>query len=207
MSEVTNKRSRGRPPAFDRQTALTRAMEAFWALGFDGASIPALTGAMGISAQSLYAAFGSKDALYREAIDLYLHTNGSFVADAFTEEDDAVSAVTRVLREAAVVYTQQAASGCMVTMAPSGTGDDSQSSFGRRLRADGIRAIKERLVRGVYEKQLKKTIDCDSWARFVAGTLYGFSVQARDGASTETLRALADIVAQGLEALRNNMRH
>ncbi|TIX24457.1 MAG: helix-turn-helix transcriptional regulator, partial [Mesorhizobium sp.] len=49
---------RGRPRTFDRTAALRRAMEVFWAKGYEGASMSELTAAMGINSPSLYAAFG-----------------------------------------------------------------------------------------------------------------------------------------------------
>ncbi|WP_245461175.1 helix-turn-helix domain-containing protein, partial [Mesorhizobium sp. M7A.F.Ca.US.005.03.2.1] len=50
---------RGRPRTFDRTAALRRAMQVFWARGYEGASMSELTAAMGINSPSLYAAFGN----------------------------------------------------------------------------------------------------------------------------------------------------
>ena len=66
---------RGRPRCFDRAAALEKAMEVFWARGYAGASIAELTEAMGIASPSLYAAFGSKEALFREAVELYVRSD------------------------------------------------------------------------------------------------------------------------------------
>ncbi len=57
------------------------------------------------SAQSLYAAFGSKDALYLEAMELYRTTVGGFGAKAMAEKKDAVSAVARLIHDAALVFS------------------------------------------------------------------------------------------------------
>ena len=65
-------RGRGRPRAFDRDAALTQAMHLFWRKGFAATSISDLTAAMGIGSPSLYAAFGSKEGLYTEALRHYL---------------------------------------------------------------------------------------------------------------------------------------
>ena len=59
---------RGRPRGFDRDKALRRAMELFWRHGYEGVSMADLTAAMGIAAPSLYAAFSSKEALFRAVI-------------------------------------------------------------------------------------------------------------------------------------------
>ncbi len=67
--------ARGRPRGFDRAAALEKAMEVFWARGYAGASMAELTEAMGINPPSLYAAFGSKEELFKEAVGLYAATD------------------------------------------------------------------------------------------------------------------------------------
>ncbi len=64
---------RGRPCGFDREQALRRALDVFWEAGYEGATMAALKEAMGgICAPSMYAAYGSKEALFRSAVELYL---------------------------------------------------------------------------------------------------------------------------------------
>src|SRR5690349_6465517 len=63
---------RGRPPAFDPDAALDRAMHVFWAKGYEGASLSNLTRAMRINRPSLYAAFGNKEQLFKKVLDRYL---------------------------------------------------------------------------------------------------------------------------------------
>src|ERR1700710_2865629 len=61
----------GRPRGFDREAALQIAVKLFCKHGYEGVSIADLTTAMNISPPSLYAAFGGKEALFREALELY----------------------------------------------------------------------------------------------------------------------------------------
>lgn len=200
---MENKRDRGRPRAFDRNTVLERAMQVFWAHGYDGASIPLLTEAMGISAQSLYAAFGAKETLYREAIDFYLATIGGFAARALDEEPDALEAVARLLRDAATVFSRKTGTpGCMIATPAVGASDTGLATLGRGLRADSLDRIAVRLDRGVADGQVHPDADRAAWSRYIAAVVQGMSVQARDGATRQALLSTAEIVTQALLTLR-----
>ena len=65
-------RSRGRPRLFDREDVLRRAMHVFWSKGFQETSVLNLVEVMGMTAPSVYLAFGSKEKLFEQAFQLYL---------------------------------------------------------------------------------------------------------------------------------------
>src|SRR5213083_579727 len=75
---------RGRPRAFDPDTALDRAMHVFWAKGYEGASLSDLTRAMRINRPSLYAAFGNKEQLFRKVLDRYVDGPLAYFGKALT---------------------------------------------------------------------------------------------------------------------------
>ena len=60
-----------RPREFDIDAATEKAMNAFWAHGYHGTSLPDLLGAMEITRGSLYKAYGSKKALFIQSLGLY----------------------------------------------------------------------------------------------------------------------------------------
>ncbi len=61
-------------------------MELFWALGYEGTTLTDLQQAMGgISAPSFYAAFGSKEQLFREAVEFYTQTQRAPMARALKQ--------------------------------------------------------------------------------------------------------------------------
>jgi AcrR family transcriptional regulator len=77
--------ARGRPREFDIDEVLDRALRVFWRRGYEGATLPDLTKAMGINRPSLYAAFGSKEELLRKALDRYVEGPAAFVREALNE--------------------------------------------------------------------------------------------------------------------------
>ena len=79
--------SRGRPRTFNREQALNSAMKIFWERGYEGATLTELQNAMGnITAPSLYAAFGSKEKLFREAVQLYSKIQANRFLKALTDK-------------------------------------------------------------------------------------------------------------------------
>jgi AcrR family transcriptional regulator len=61
-----------RPREFDEAVVLDAAMQCFWSRGFEATSVKDLLGKTGITAVSLYNAFGDKRALFRTALDHYV---------------------------------------------------------------------------------------------------------------------------------------
>ena len=59
--------------------ALDAAMYVFWEKGFEAASLDDLTKAMGITRLSMYAAFGNKESLFRQALDRYFQGPASYL--------------------------------------------------------------------------------------------------------------------------------
>ena len=185
---------RGRPRSFDRSAALVRAMEVFWTKGYEGASISDLTEAMGIGSPSLYAAFGSKEALFREAIELYGRTEGPAIWDAVENAPDARSAVAGFLTATAHSFSRPGKPrGCMVVLSQLNPTEASASVCAalRENRAQGQAGLERRLRRAVEVGELAPGTDVAALAAFYLTVQQGMSIQARDGASEETLLAVA----------------
>ncbi len=194
--ELVAGRSRGRPRVFDRQAALAKATHLFWEKGFHATSISDLTQAMEIGSPSLYAAFGSKEALYVEALDYYRDTYQGFVWDGFFSAGTAREAIKRYLMDSAAALSGSVLKtprGCMVTL--SSVGSEGYPELGeivRSGRAGTLRLLEERLDRAMKEKEIPQMLDVHSLARFVQAVQSGMAVLSKDGASRRDLDAVAE---------------
>lgn len=194
-NERTSSRPRGRPRAFDRDDALDRAMYLFWRRGYEATSVSDLTESMGITPPSLYAAFGDKKRLFLEAVDRYQTGPGCFAQRAFSEEPTAGRAIRRLLMDTIESFCDpKHPKGCMVVLAATNctaeSNDIADALADRRRAAE--RAIRDRIAVGQAAGELPAGTDIDALAGFLATTLYGLSIKARDGASRASLRRVAE---------------
>lgn len=186
---------RGRPREFDRALALEKALTLFWRDGYEGVSITNLTDAMHVTPPSLYAAFGSKDALFREAVELYVEKYASFAGRALAEEPTARRGFERFLSESAKEYAgSKTPPGCFVasgllSCATSHTKLARSVSERRLLSLD---FLKSRLDTAVETGELPPGTNTLSLATFFAAIAQGMSVQAIDGATYSQLQEIAD---------------
>jgi len=186
---------RGRPRSFDRAATLRRAMEVFWVKGYEGTSMMNLIAAMGINSPSIYAAFGCKEELFREAVALYRATDGGRIWDAMTAAPSAHMAIETMLCVSAEEFTRPSKPrGCLIVLEALHAGDGNKA-VRRELqerRAESMAMLLLRLKRGVAEGELPNGPDWRAIASFYITVQQGMSIQARDGASRKALRAVAD---------------
>lgn len=187
-------RLRGRPRSFDRETALEKAVLAFWERGYEATSVADLTQVMGIGAPSLYAAFGDKRSLFEEAVGVYCDRYGSFGERALAEEPTVRGAFRRILGEAADLYTAAGhPHGCLVIHAATNCTTPEVEELLRVRRNEEVAAFESRVRAGVAAGELDSGTDARALARYARAIIQGMSQQARDGASRGELEALADM--------------
>ena len=195
---------RGRPRNFDRLDALRRAMMAFWEHGYDGTSISTLVEVMGLNSPSIYAAFGSKAELFTEAVALYRATEGGRIWSATLAAPTSKSAIESLLLTSAEEFTQpEKPRGCLVVLGAL-HGDAANESVYRELRdyrAESMATLTLLLRKGVSRGEIKESADCKAIAAYYLTVQQGMSIQARDGASRQTLLSVAHQAISAWDAL------
>lgn len=191
--------ARGRPPSFDRQQALDRAIRVFWSKGYESTSVRDLSTALGIGLPSLYNTFGDKRALFTEAVDAYDQTYGGFIDAALAEEPTAERAIHRIITEAPARYTRRGLPrGCLIVSGDEGTTDDVIHLTLRRQRRRNREALAAKVAADVAAGVLPDTIDPAGLADYVMTLLGGIAQRARDGATRDELTTVARIAARSI---------
>jgi AcrR family transcriptional regulator len=187
--------ARGRPRTFDRQEALQSAVDVFLARGYDGATLEDLTSAMGgIAPPSFYAAFESKDNLFREAIELYASTAGSHGREALNgpRVREAIEGMLRASTDAFTVPDKPG--GCLALLGAVGCTRATKETheFLQTVREQPPLLIRKRFERAIAEGELPESFDVATATSFYTTFLNGLALRARDGASRELLHAAID---------------
>jgi TetR/AcrR family transcriptional repressor of nem operon len=138
---------------FDTDQALDRCLGLFWAKGFAGVSVSDLEAATGLGRQSLYSAFGNKEALFAAVLDRYVAATEAWLAPLFAPTAG-LADLRRHAGDALAAQRTRQCSGCLVvkTLWDRGIVDDdlrkrAQAAI-RRVRAAFENAIERATARG-----------------------------------------------------------
>lgn len=191
--QTRTKRKLGRPLSFDREVALEKAMLAFWRHGYETTSISDLTKAMGVTAPSIYVAFGDKKQLFLEAVGRYAGTEEQR-EQSISNATSAYEAARALLETSASLYTGDSTPpGCLLASA---TASGSQAAADVRaavaaIRTSGRSALRRRIEQDVQQGVLPTGTDAEGLTDLVFAVIQGMSTLARDGASRTQLNAVA----------------
>jgi TetR/AcrR family transcriptional repressor of nem operon len=190
-----------RQKEFDRDEVLHKAMEVFWARGYEATSIQSLVKQMGINRQSIYDTFGDKHSLFLQSLDRYREIQSRKVFDVL-ERPGSVKKNLRQLFEEVVARALSAEGrrGCFV--------GNSMSELAGRCKATADRTcssvtlaekiIRRALERGREQGELSRVRDTRAVARFLYCNLQGLLLLAK---ATRDRKLLSDVVKVTLSVL------
>ena len=191
----------GRPRAFDPDRALDAAMHLFWEHGYEATSLAMLREAMGLTPPQIYNAFTDKETLFRKALTRYHETEIGFAMDALSAPVSTGEAIRWLLMGAAQAYTRPGKpGGCLFVSGALATSPQAQAIAEelKTYRKASEAAIAERLAEGKAAGDLPQELSAEGLAKYIAGVMNGMSIQARDGASVDELRDLAETALAAL---------
>jgi TetR/AcrR family transcriptional regulator, transcriptional repressor for nem operon len=186
---------------FDRDEALQRAMEVFWARGYEATSMQNLIEHMKINRQSLYDTFGDKHSLFLQALDRYQEVETrKFLA--FMERPGSVKKTFRQLFALAIdgSSTSERQRGCLMSNSTSELASRCKATAEKTVRH--MRSVEEAfyraLLRGKKEGEFKDLRDPRAVARFLFNSFQGLVLTAK---ARPDRKALEDVVKVTLSVL------
>jgi AcrR family transcriptional regulator len=176
-------RRRGRPRAFEPETALAQAMDVFWKDGFAATSLDDVSAATGLNRPSLYGAFGDKRALYLQAYGQYRKRVNETFQPLFQARKPLRTKLRRILIAALDLYLsgEDGPRGCFTVLSAASDAiadpelhalvgeaiDSTDRAFGRMF-ADARAA-----------GELPESADPRRLARMASATIHTLSIRAR----------------------------
>lgn len=197
----------GRRKGYDREKLLSMAMEVFRDKGFAGASAETLVASLGVNRYSIYAEFGSKQALFEEALQRYDQENVTNNFGPLEAPDAGLDEIFKLLRFFSAASNSPAwGRGCLLcnTAIEFGPRDPTGAGFIQKYFERLSAAFRNALGNAVDQGQLAKSINPGVEASFLTSSVLGMFVMLRAMAPELTIKSAAQAAIDHLNALRND---
>lgn len=193
--------TRGPDKQFDTEVALSKAMEVFWAHGYEAASLSELLKNMGIGKKSLYDTFGNKQSLFLKALDYYARTSIKNIRDRLRAGGSPLTNLKQLLLEWQEMHSQAGSYGCMLgTNIADFNTDDSEIAKVMRGYLQQIEDIfSATLTRAQAVGELSSQVNPRNWARLLLCTTQGMALLGRVMDEDTTLEGALEAAISLLE--------
>ncbi|HZG08157.1 MAG TPA: TetR/AcrR family transcriptional regulator [Allosphingosinicella sp.] len=183
-----------RPASFDRDEALDAVMRTFWAHGFEATSLDRLEKATGLKRQSLYNAFGDKEAMFMAALDRYRAQVGMPLRSLLGHDDPAAAVRAYLEGHLRMLADPCTPAGCLIAGCSSELGprDDAVGARMRLETAGALEAGAETFRAWQRSGKLKPTADPEQLAALLATVVRGLAVLARSSTDPKLIGRAVD---------------
>lgn len=186
-----------RPRAFDMEETLDGMLDVFWRNGFAGTSIPDLSAATDLLPGSLYAAFGSKDEMFRLSLARYAAWLAARMPRDKSGIDGIKAGLDTIVR---LTVEDRERRGCpMLNAIPEANALTSQTQADITAGLAWMRRYFEKRLREA-QAETNASIDVDQMASVLFAAAVSIRVLGRSKLPQETLQQIA---SGATEAARN----
>lgn len=190
-----------------RQEILSKAQTLFWAKGYHATSLKDLEAALNMRPGSIYAAFGSKEALFAETLHLYAERSLDQIRKSLAAAPSPLAGLAAHVRALGQVHpTSVPSRACMLVKTLLETPDDDPV----------LRKLTEEMMRGMEAEfaaafraaraagEIPATADPDRLASRLQAEIFGFRAYAQRSDALDKITNLAEDIASDIEALAIN---
>lgn len=192
----------GRPREFDLNDTLERAMQVFWAKGFEATSLDDLCNATGLGRSSLYAAFGDKQGLYLNALERYEAAAVARITAALSSStsprEGIVAFIDRIIDD---IVTGPGRRGCFIgnCAAELARQDRSVAAHVRQSIERVQNTFRDALLQAKGAGQLGKNADVDALAAFLMSGVQGLRLVGKANPDRALLKSIANVMLRCLD--------
>lgn len=195
LSSHSAPRQRGRPRAYDADTAIAQAMSAFWRLGYSATSLDQLSDATDMNRPSMYAAFGDKRALYLKTLETYTERSKEGIAKMLDPQLSLAEGLQRFYDHALAAYLPSGnpARGCYLigTAVTEALGDEEVRTRLASALREFERMVEVRIRQARDDGEIDAAADPQALAMIALAVLYTMAIRSRAGESRAVLRSVA----------------
>lgn len=196
-----------RPARYEREESLRKAVNLFWTRGYHASSLKQIERALDMRPASIYSAFGSKDALFAEALAAYGEA-GLVELDRHVEQYesiiDALQAYLRQVAQTCCDASSQPTRACLVVKTLL-EASHTQPELARQAQ-QCLDRIEERLATWIVKAgdrgELVDGADCLRLARLLQAQIVAVRAMAERQLAPAVIEALGDDMAAILDTYR-----
>lgn len=184
-----------RSKEFDPERALSKAMNLFWRLGYENASLEALMREMGVAKQSLYDTFGDKRSLYLKALAHYRDLTNGEMQRMLSAIPSVKDGFAKLLYGMAAETREQHERGCLLLSAnlQRNPRDAVIRDFLQDNQARVEAIFGQALQRAQKQEELSSKENPAVLARFFVVTIQGMRAMARLKSDRKALEQVAEV--------------
>lgn len=191
-----------RPPEFDRDVVLERAMEVFWEKGYEAASLQDLIDAMDLSKSSFYQAFRSKHDLFAVTLDHYTDCLSTKLANDLAVSDSGLGFIERTFLGVVESARQKTGlKGCFLINTASEFGQANDEIA--ELTLSGLRKMERvftrALVKAQQDGEIPTTKDPKALASYLVSNMSGIKTMVKAGIKPSVLRPIVSTIIASLK--------
>lgn len=173
--------SRGPNKQFNPEVALEKAMEVFWARGYEAASLSELLECMEIGRKSLYDTFGNKQSLFLKALEHYAQTVLKSIREQLSAPGSPLANIEQTLETMQTIHGLPSSKGCMIgtNIADFSSADEEMAAILRSYLRQVEDAYCKTVTRAQAVGELSSAVDARDLARMLVCTTQGMALVGR----------------------------
>lgn len=186
---------------FDRTEVIEKATNLYWEKGYHGTSMRDLQATVDLRPGSIYAAFGSKDNLFKEAINHYANSSGQLLQLCLEQTDSPLAGLKLFIKKITIESREHAPSDmCMIVKSISELTDTDNKELldeAKGLMNNVEVKFAEIIAQAINLNEIHSTKNVMELARYIQVQVIGLRTYSRVNEDTQIIEKFIDDIFIG----------